>query len=63
MSNIEIPHLIGEVVFQGQTDEERAKAATDFLTYGLAALVTLQGPKAAAEIAYRCADAVVRSIA
>jgi hypothetical protein len=63
MSNLSIPQLIGDVVLREETEEDRTRAAVDIISYGLAALVTLQGPKAAAETAYRCADAVVRSIA
>lgn len=59
MSKTPIPTLVGDVITALDTIDERREAASQLLAYSLAALVALDGRKAAAEAAYRYADAVV----
>lgn len=54
-----VGNAIADAVLAANTDEDRRNAASAFVAYGLGVLAAMDGGKAAAEVAYRFADALV----
>ncbi len=54
-----VGNAIADAVLAANTDEDRRNVASAYVTYGLGVLAAMDGGKAAAEVAYRFADALV----
>jgi hypothetical protein len=52
-------NAIADAVLAAKTDEDRRNVASAYVAYGLGVLAAMDGGKAAAEVAYRFADALV----
>lgn len=61
-ASIRTAQLVADTVLSATTEDERRKIATDLLAYSLGALAAIDGARAAAEVGYRHADAVVSKL-
>lgn len=52
--------IVGDAITAASTHDDKRKVALGLLAYSIGALAALDGPKIAAEYAYRHADAAVR---